>query len=120
MPEVLSHKSKLPEVLWNFSRFKGEKRLTLKQNPHFYEFSHIPTTVTLYHGGFKANPIENFRPRDAKFWVITDKPSSRIFLETPQQVRAFGNVWRVPYSNNNDVIIFKGSSMTLFFSFLPS
>jgi hypothetical protein len=105
---VLCRDSKLPEVLWNFTRFKGDERLTLKQNPHFYKFSNTPQ----YDGKFKADPIEDFK--HARIRVITDKPG-RIFLKTPKHTRAFGNVWHVP---DNNAIIFKGSSMQ--FLFLPS
>jgi len=100
--QVLSHKSNLPEVLWNFSRFKGKERLTLKQNPHFYKFPDIPITPERYDGEFKVDPIEDFK-HAKRIWVITDKPG-RIFLEAPQHTRAFGNVWHVPYK---DAIIFK-------------
>jgi hypothetical protein len=110
MLEMLCSESKLPEVLWNFSRYKGDERLTLKQNPHFYKFPDTPR----YDGEFRAYPIEDFQHE--KIWVITDsdKPS-RIVLKTPKHSRAFGNVWRVPSNHGNNPIIFKGSSMTLRF-----
>jgi hypothetical protein len=109
MPEVLSHESNLPEVLWNFSRLKGKGRLTLKQNPHFYKFPDFPTR---YHGELKVDPIKDFQHAigpDTRIWVILDRPG-RIFLETPHHRRAFGNVWHVL---DNDAIIFKGPSMIL-------
>jgi hypothetical protein len=114
MPEVLSRQSNIPEVLWNFSRFKGDARITLKQNPHFYKFPDIPMTPWQYNGEFKVDPIENLQHE--RIWVITDKPG-RIFLETPQHTRAFGNAWRVPYRPKNNAIILKGSSTTLPFLF---
>lgn len=123
MPEVLSRNSTIPEVLWNFSRFKkGENRLTLKQNPHFYKFRDIPSTAEGFNGRFTADPIAEdkdfqiqFQPEHAKICVITDsdKPG-RIFLETAQHRRAFGNVWHIP---DNNAIIFKGASLTLPFPF---
>ena len=127
MPEVLSHNSTIPEVLWNFSRFnKGKNRLTLKQNPHFYKFRDIPSMAEGYHDRFTADPIAEdedfqvqFKPEHARICVITDsdKPG-RIFLETAQHRRAFGNVWRIP---DNNAIIFKGASLTLPFpSFLTT
>jgi hypothetical protein len=109
---VLGQGSNLQEVLWNFSRFKGEKRLTLKQNPHFYKDSDLPTSHKAYMGEFRTDPIENFQ--HPKICVLTDKPG-RVFLETVKNTRAFGNVW-VP----NDAIIFKGSSITISFPFLVS
>ena len=111
--EVLGPNSTLKEVLWNFSRFKGEKRLTLKQNPHFYKHSDLPTSQEAYVAKFRTDPIENFQ--HPKICVLTDKPG-RMFLETDRKTcttRAFGNVW-VP----NDAIILKGSSITFFIFFL--
>jgi len=108
--QELSRESKIPEVLWNFRRFKEDrKRLTLKQNPHFYDFPNIPKALQGYTGGFSADPIVEFLHEATKIWVITDKPG-RIFLKTPRPMRAFGNVWRVNYkvhNNDKDVIIFK-------------
>ena len=115
VPEVLGPNSTLKEVLWNFSRFKDEKRLTLKQNPHFYKDSDLPASHEAYVGKFRTDPIEDFR--HPKICVLTDKPG-RIFLETDKKTcttRAFGNVW-VP----KDAIILKGSSITFFTSFLVS
>ena len=123
MPEVLSQNSTIQEVLWNFSRLR-ENRLTLKQNPHFYKFRDIPSTAERYNGRFTVDPIAEDKDfqvqfQHAKICVITDsdKPG-RIFLETPQHRRAFGNVWHVP---DNNAIIFKGASLTLPFpSFLTA
>jgi hypothetical protein len=80
---------------------KDAKRLTLKENPHFYKFADLPSSPEAYVGDFKTNPIDNFY--HAKICVLTDKPG-RVYLETDQTTRAFGNVW-VP----NDAMIFKGS-----------
>lgn len=99
-PEVLCSKSDLQEILWNFSRLRGEGRLTLKQNPHFYK--NLPASLEAYGCNFQTDPIENFL-QARKIHVLTDKPG-RVYLETPRHSRAFGNVW-VP----NDTIIFKGS-----------
>jgi hypothetical protein len=60
-------------------------------------------------GEFKTDPIDNFQHK--KICVLTDKPG-RVFLETDQSARAFGNVW-VP----KDAIIFKGSRITFSSSF---
>ena len=107
VPEALGPSSSLEEVLWNFSLLKGEKRLTLEQNPHFYKFSDLPASREEYVGRFRADPINDFR--HPKICVLVDK-SRRIFLETEKnKTRAFGNVW-MP----NNVIILKGSSITFF------
>ncbi|KAH9997372.1 hypothetical protein BJV77DRAFT_984927 [Russula vinacea] len=90
MPVVLTRHASWPEVLWNFSRFKAEKRLTLKQSPHFYEL--LPTsrrnTVTFQH---------------QKISVLIDNPGpGRVFLETAKETRVFRNAW-IP----KDSFIFK-------------
>jgi hypothetical protein len=105
-PEVLSKNSRLEDVLWNFSHFRGEKRLTLKQNPHFYEM--LPTLPDEYEGTFRRDPIKTFDHE--KICVLTDKSglTGRVFLETAKETRAFGNVW-VP----KHAIIFKGSCLSL-------
>jgi len=106
---MLCRKSNLHEILWNFGRFKGDKRLTLKQNPHFYRLSDLTTWQT-YGSEFEADPIDTFQ--HAKIGVLTDKPG-RIFLETDQSKRAFGNAWMT-----KKAIIFKGSQIAFFL--LPS
>ena len=96
--------SSISEVLWIFSRFKDERRLTLNQNPHFYEV--LPTSTEQYDGRFRRDPIETFQHQ--KISVLIDNPglTGQMFLETAKETRAFGNVW-VP----KDAIIFKGSSL---------
>jgi hypothetical protein len=85
--------------------------LTLKQNPHFYEV--LPSLPERYGGRFRTDPIESFQFE--KISVLTDNPgeTGRVFLETAEETRAFGNVW-VP----KDAIIFKGSFLSFFFLFL--
>jgi hypothetical protein len=100
---MLSKTSDLKEIMWNFSHFRGENRLTLKQNPHFYEG--LPTSPDEYKGTFRRDPIETFDLEEVN--VLTDNSGpGRVFLETAKETRAFGNVW-VP----KDAIIFKGSSL---------
>ena len=114
VPEELSKTSNLQEILWNFSHFKGEKRLTLKQNPHFYQV--LPTLAEQYEGKFRRDPVETFDHE--KINVLTDNlgPTGRVFIETAKESRAFGNVWAP-----RKAIIFKGSSLLhLFFRSLTS
>lgn len=112
---MLGQSPELNEILWNFRRSKDRKsRLTLKQNPCFY--SDLPTSLDEYGGKFCIDPIENFRLE--KIRVLTDKPGpmGRVYLQTAQNTRAFGNVW-VPKT----AIIFKGASFSVIsFSLLTS
>ena len=102
VPEVLSPNSDLKEILWNFSRYRDDKRLTLKQNPHFYR--DLPTSPEAYGSTFQADPIDDFH-NVIKVHVLTDKPG-RVYLQgSTRSARAFGNVW-VP--NPGHGIIFKG------------
>lgn len=103
MLEVLGNSSNVAEILWNFSRCKGNKRITLKQNPHFYR--HLPGNKEAYGNDFRRDPLENFVDAP-EVHVLTDKPG-RVYLESGQDTRAFGNVWRP-----KDAIIFKGSCLT--------
>jgi len=114
IPEVLCKSSTLKEIRWNFRRFKdATKRLALRKNPHFYAW--LPTFPEEYGVKFRHDPIETYLHRPhAKIHVLTDNPSptSRVYLETSQNTRAFGSVW-IP----NKAIIFKGSSLPFSVSF---
>jgi hypothetical protein len=108
VPELLNNDSKLQEVLWNFSRFPPESRLTLSQNPQFYV--HLPTSPNANWGEFNANATqENWHSYHTRpICVLTNTPS-RVFLELCRNPRAFDNVW-----NANETLILK--SMWLYFS----
>ena len=103
---MLSKTSGLKEIMWNFSHYRDERRLTLKQNPHFYEV--LPTLPDEYVGRFRRDPIETFDIKEVN--VLTDNSGlGRVILETAKETRAFGNIW-VP----KRAIIFKGSCLFLF------
>jgi hypothetical protein len=89
-------------------RFDEGRRLSLKQNPHFYEaLSPSPQT---YGGEFRKNPIQTFRYKSVSVLVDNPEHAGRVFLETAREVRAFGNAWET-----NDTIIFKGSWLFMIF-----
>jgi len=104
---VVNENPTLAEILWNLSRFKDERRLTLKQNPHFY--AHLPMSPDAYGGGFTMEPTEDFRHAD-KFYVLTDR-QGLVYFKTDQYTRCFGNFW-CP----NGAIIFKGEHALNWFS----
>jgi hypothetical protein len=87
------------EVLWNFSRFKDNRRVSLKHNPHFYK--DLPRSPEAYGTRFQADSIHDFEDVD-KVYVLTDT-TRRVYLETPQKTRSFGNFWVL-----NGTILFKG------------
>jgi len=96
---VLNENPSMAEILWNLGRFKDERRLTLKQNPHFYTY--LPASPEVYGGEFEIEPTEDFRHAN-KFYVLTDR-SVLVYIETDQYSRCFGNSWCL-----NSAIIFKG------------
>ena len=114
LPEELNDDSKLEEILWNFSRYyPPERRLTLSQNPHFYD--HLPTSST-------ANWKELYAKATQENWhtyhpepicVLTNAPS-RVFLELCHKAWTFDNVWSA-----NGTLIFKSKCLAFVF-FLSS
>lgn len=98
----------MEEVLWNFSRLKGDERITLKQNPSFYRG--LPSSADAYGGDFSTEPIENFR-NGTEFFVLTDK-RCRVFLEVNEKKRVFGNFWVL---EPDATIIFKGQRIVRHF-----
>ncbi len=105
--EILGEETSVDEILWNFSRLKDNRRITLKQNPRFYRS--LPTSTHAYSGAFTTDPIEKFWDANetCEICVLTDE-RSRVFLETDKRKRAFGNFW-VP----DKAIIFKGPRLVL-------
>ena len=98
--EVLFSDSKEPEVLWNFSHFEHGKRLTLAQNPHFYD-KELPPRGKACGDTFSTLPVERFR---GQIYVLK-KSDRRVYLDCCPQRRTFDNVWIV-----NRILIFRGPS----------
>jgi len=96
--QALMSTSELPvqDILWNFSHYKGEdkRRLTLAQNPQFYE-GIFPTA---YEPAFNTRPTENCLDT---IYVLTNN-ERRVFLELGNNKRTYDNVWRT-----NNILIFK-------------
>ena len=109
MPEVLRNDTKLQEVLWNFIRFDPNRRLTLSQNPHFY--NHLPTPSSAKWGELDTRATEeNWHTHDTQpICVLTNNPG-RVFLELGPNPRAYDNVWDM-----NDTFIFKGACFSFIF-----
>jgi hypothetical protein len=87
IPEVLTQSSDMKEIMWNFSLFKGERRLTLEDNPYFYE--KLPTSAEKYDSQFRADPIQTFH--HDKITVLIDNPglTGRVILETAKNTWFF-------------------------------
>lgn len=113
-PEVLNNNSKLEEILWNFSRFDPGRRLTLSQNPHFYNY--LPTSSNANWKEFNATATqENWHTYPTEpIRVLTNIPG-RMFLELSGDRRAFDNAW-----NANGTLIFKRKCLRFPFFFYLS
>jgi hypothetical protein len=115
VPELLNNDTKREEVLWNFFRFDGEKRLTLSQNPHFY--CDLPTSPSYNWREVDIRPIEeNWHSHNSKALHVLTNSSRRVFLElgpTPTIAsRAFDNVWHM-----NAALVFKSRCFAYLFLF---
>ncbi|KAI9432321.1 hypothetical protein H4582DRAFT_2102310 [Lactarius indigo] len=98
----------LPEILWNFSRYKDRARITLEQNPHFY--LRCPVDESAYTPTFRRYPLQD--PSGAlehndTVYVLFDR-ASRVFLDSEHNPRIFGNVWSL-----NGSLIFRDDSGVL-------
>ena len=101
LPEVLNNDSKLQEILWNFSRFDRERRLTLSQNPHFY--NNLPTSPNANWSEFDSGATEeNWHTNHHQPIYVLTNTTGRVYLELGPNPRAFDNVW-----NTNETLIFK-------------
>lgn len=90
------------EIIWNFSRYTDDRRIPLRQNPHFY--LDLPTTFSSFKADFVKDATKAFQfKRNDTVYVLVDKPDlGRIYVEAEKR-HIFGNVWKP-----NDVLIFKG------------
>jgi hypothetical protein len=102
MSEALVSTSQLPDILLNFSHFNDDRRLTLAQNPHFYDG---PTFPIAFGPAFETRPTDNYQ---GTICVLT-KNERRVYLEHGQNWRAFDNFWMT-----NNHLLFKGSCPAFF------
>jgi hypothetical protein len=101
--EELSASPSLPEILWNFSRYRDRARITLEQNPHFY--LRCPVDESAYTPKFRRHPLQDtsgaLEHKDTVY-VLFDGPC-RVFLDIEHKPRIFGNVWSL-----NGLLVFRG------------
>ena len=92
----------LPEILWNFNRYKDDARITLEQNPHFY--LRCPANESAYTPMFRRHPLQdtNVLEHNDILYVLFDS-LSRVILHTEHGSRIFGNIWML-----NGSLIFRG------------
>ncbi|KAI9452685.1 hypothetical protein BJY52DRAFT_1225982 [Lactarius psammicola] len=106
--QELSAFPSLPEIFWNFSRYKDRARITLEQNPHFY--LRCPADESAYTPKFRRHPLQDTSgalEHNDTVYVLFDRPC-RVFLDTEHKPRIFGNVWSL-----NGLLVFRDSSGVL-------
>lgn len=103
--EVLTINSGLPDILWCFSHFRDERRLTLSQSPHFYE-GPFPAT---FGPASETRPTEDYR---GTIYVLTSNERQVFFqLGRQEENRIFVSLWRT----DDNTLILKGSCAAFFF-----
>ena len=102
-PVALSETSDVSEILWYFSHYLDDRRLSLAQNPQFY--AALPISPAGYAGEFCREPITEIQ---GTIDVLTNS-IRRVFLESPNP-RIFDDVWVI-----NGILIFRGSCVIFLF-----
>lgn len=100
---MLSTPPKSSEIIWNFSRYTDNRRITLRENPQFY--LDLPISGGAYGADFSQNSMKDIVLNGQNtVYVLVENPGlGRIYLEVEAKNRIFGNVWTL-----NGVLIFKG------------
>ena len=101
----------LPFILWNFSTYEGKKRLTLAQNPQFYEG--LPTFQTKCGPKSEIWPAEIPKNYKNTIYVLTNN-EHRVVIEFKKDWRSFDNVWKT----KDDTLILKSTCSA--FPFFPN
>ena len=107
---MLTSRPNESEILWNFCRYPPDRRITLEENPHFYEYQ----SPNAYCDGFTTGPMESYQYAE-NIYVLTNT-RRRIFLEfgAGKDSRVFDNVWQT-----NGIFIFKSLYLVVLFLSSP-
>jgi hypothetical protein len=92
--EEIDRPTSIPEILWMFSRRKGNEKgaFSLKDNLHFYDAFPLKASESGFDGkDFHQDALTEIRPEQGTVYVIPDKPC-RLFLDV-YEPRVFGNLW---------------------------
>ncbi|KAF8268652.1 hypothetical protein EI94DRAFT_1700067 [Lactarius quietus] len=106
--QELTGSPSLPEILWNFSRYRDRARITLEQNPHFY--LRCPADEGAYTPMFRRHPLRDpsgSLEHNDTVYVLFDRPC-RVFVDTEHESRIFGNIWLL-----NGSLVFRDNSGVL-------
>jgi hypothetical protein len=96
--EEIDDPTTVAQILWIFSRRKGDRRITLKENPHFYLKIPRKGAESEFDSwqdgkGFHRDPLSQIGPdleQNGTVYVILDK-KCRLYLDVAE-TRVFGNL----------------------------
>ena len=93
----------ISELLWIFSRLPEDRRVTLKQNPHFYLSGRLPDCPLAYNDYFILKPVKELKPeKDLKLLILSNR-TGWIYFDCEKFSRTYVNIWRP-----HNTIILKG------------
>ena len=91
------------ELLWTFSRLPDDRRVTLKQNPHFYLSKDLSDRPLAYNNHFVLKPLKDLKTeKDLKVMILSDR-TGQIYFDYKKFSKTYGNIWRP-----HNAIILKG------------
>jgi len=97
--QALTIRSGVPDILWYFSHYRDERRLTLAQSPEFYEGP--PAFPTTFGPTSETRPAEDYQ---GTIYVLTGNERQVFFrLNSHEKNRIFVSVWRT----DDNTLIFK-------------
>ena len=105
--EMLPINPRSSEIIWNFTRYEDNRRITLRQNPHFY--TGLPGSADAYGAGFSKTSLKDFsaKPNDTIYVLVDKSDPGRVHLEAATGNRTFSNIWMPQH-----VMVFKGMYCT--------
>jgi hypothetical protein len=98
-PEEIDDPTSVAHMIWIFSRRRDNKRITLKENPHFYLDIPQKGSESEFDSwkGFHRDPLTQIGPgleNNSTVYVLRDK-SCRLYLDLDVAgSRVFGNLWQ--------------------------
>ncbi|KAI0249015.1 hypothetical protein BJV78DRAFT_735311 [Lactifluus subvellereus] len=88
-PEV-----QISELLWTFSRMPEDRRISLKQNPHFYFSKDLSDRAPAYGDEFRLEPLKDLRPEKGLVVLVLLDRAGQIFFDYQKFSKTYGNIWR--------------------------
>jgi hypothetical protein len=82
-----------------------DRRISLKQNPHFYFSKDLSDRAPAYDDKFRLEPLKDLRPEKGLVVLVLLDRAGQIFFDYQKFSKTYGNIWRP-----SNTIILKGKS----------